>query len=218
MFLLQIIKSYFCDILLDQRSTSQNPELKLYLSNGQLKLCTKNAVYSYGNYYYNFRDCFRHLKISRQQIKDVLILGLGTGSIIQQLEQKFALTACYDAVESDPDIVALFKKFGLLFIKSKVKIYTEDAFQYVSDNTQKYDLICMDIFLDNVVPLKFETITFLQNLKHHLSDQGLLIYNRLVLDAKDIIKNEEFFKNFQQVFPEASILKLTFNWMMIAKG
>jgi spermidine synthase len=163
-FLLKI-KSYFIDTLLEERNTPQNPVLRLYLSNGQLKLCTQNAVYSYGNYYYNFRDSFTMLDISNRNIRKVLVLGLGTGSIIQLLEKKYKLRADFDAVESDPEIVDMFHKYKNLITPSDIKIFTQDAFQFIQTHVTRYDLICMDIFADNLVPEMFESTEFLMNLK-----------------------------------------------------
>lgn len=207
--------SFLFDILLEEKSTPFNPVLKLYLSQGQLKLITKGAVYSYGNLYYNFRDSFQKLDIAKREIQNVLILGLGTGSIIQLLEQKFKLNASYDIVEIDPEVVALFKKYKKGFVSSSCNVYIADAFHYIKSNQNKYDLICMDIFCDKTVPVIFESEEFLLNLKIALNENGLLIYNRLAIDSNDLQKNESFFKIFQNVFPDASILKLDFNWMFV---
>lgn len=185
------------------------------MSQGQLKLITKGAVYSYGNLYYNFRDSFQKLEISKREINDVLILGLGTGSIIQLLGQKFKLNASYDVVEIDPEVVALFEKYKKGFVSSSCNVHVADAFQYMKSNQKNYDLICMDIFCDKTVPVIFESEEFLLNLKNALNENGLLIYNRLAIDTNDQQKNESFFKIFENVFPDASILKLDFNWMFV---
>ena len=209
--------SYLSDILLEKKSTPYNPVLKLYLSKGQLKLITKGAVYSYGNLYYNFRDSFQKLDITNRKIQDVLILGLGTGSIIQILEQKFRRNLNYDVVEIDPVVATLFEKYKNGYINTTCNIYIADAFQYLKSNHKKYDLICMDIFCDKTVPEIFESEEFLLNLKNALDDAGLMLYNRLNIDTADKIKNETFFNTFHKIFRDAVIFKLEFNWMFVVE-
>ncbi|MBL7819111.1 MAG: fused MFS/spermidine synthase [Saprospiraceae bacterium] len=217
MFKLKYYLSFLFDVLLEQHESPLNPILKLYLSQGQLKLVSSNAVYSYGNHYYNFRDSFSILKLDEINIKKVLILGLGTGSIIQILEQKYKIKAAYDAVELDPVVISVFEKYKHWFTNSDCIIYNQDAMEFMSENKKSYDLICMDIFNDRTVPEKFETKDFLNLLKNVLAENGILIYNRINYNGMDQDKNEEFFKLFQIVFPNAGIIKLDFNWMFVVK-
>ncbi len=190
----------------------------MYLSQGQLKLITKGAVYSYGNLYYNFKDSFEKLEVAKRDIQSVLILGLGMGSIIQLLEQKFHLRANYDVVEIDPEVVALFEKYRKEFMDSSCNVHVADAFDYMKVNHKKYDLVCMDIFSDKTVPVIFESEEYLLNLRNALNENGLLIYNRLAIGSNDQLKNESFFKIYNQVFLNASILKLDFNWMFVVES
>lgn len=215
---LKKILSYLYDIPLESTSSPYNPVLKLILSRGQIKLVSASAVYSYGTHYYNFRDSFNKLKIRERNIKTVLILGLGTGSVIKILEEKFNIAAKYDVVEIDPVVVALFNHYVYHEIKSEVKICTQDAAEFMMKNKNQYDLICMDIFRDNRVPKEFESVEFLYQLKEALKEDGLLLYNRLAIDPEDGKMNAAFNINFQKTFPQAQILKLIFNWMFYAYG
>lgn len=216
MFQFKKYLSFLFDILLEQKSTPYNPVLKLYLSKGQLKLVTQGAVYSYGNLYYNFRESFNELGISNQGINKVLILGLGTGSIIQLLEQKFHLKAHYEVVEIDPGVVELFGNYKMEYINSICTIHIADAIEYMKSNQKTYDLICMDIFCDCIVPENFESEEFLLNLKIALNENGILMYNRLAINAADQTRNERFCKTFEKIFPEFKIIKMKFNWMLVA--
>lgn len=209
--------SYLIDIPLEEKSTTHNPSLKLYLAKGQLKLITKGAVYSYGNLYYNFRESFERLHISKKQINSVLVLGLGTGSVIQLLEQKCRLNASYDIVEIDPEVVSLFEKYKSDYIQAPCHITVADALSYMSKNQKKYELICMDIFNDCTVPVNFETEEFLTNLRNALSEHGVLLYNRLSIDVADQTKNEAFYETFRRIFMKSKIIKMEFNWMFVAE-
>lgn len=211
----KIVLSYIYDVLIEKVSSPFNPILKLYLSRGQYKLVTTGAVYSFGKYYYNFSKSFEILKVDKREIKKVLILGLGMGSIIQILEQSFNVTAQFDAVEIDPEIIKLYNKYKIPYLHSNCNVINKDAISFLKDNNNKYDLICMDIFCDRRVPTEFETFEFLSSIKKALNKYGLILYNRLAIDQNDKIINQNFINTFQLVFPEASNIKLDYNWMLV---
>lgn len=214
----QNFKSWFVDILLEKSSSPKNKFLELYLSKSNYKLCASSAVYSYGLYYYNFRQAFEILKIKNYAPKEILILGLGTGSIIQILEKKYQLKAKYTCVEIDEIIIQWYQKYVSDTIESDVSIVHADAFEFMATNKGKYDLICMDIFIDDTVPELFESISFGQYLRLALSHRGILIFNRIAETQGDQINNQVYFNNiFQRLYTKTQILKLRSNWMFIAE-
>ena len=205
--------SYFFDIFMEETSSSFNQSLKLYLSKGQYKLVTKGAIYSFGKFYLNFVETFTLLKLENRNIKKVLILGLGMGSIIQILEKK--LKAAYVAIEIDPAIIELCNKYKSENFSADYIVIQENAFNYLCNQDKTYDLICMDIFCDQLVPPEFETHDFIKALKSSLSPKGLVIYNRLSLSADGNLKNDQVFNIFKTYFPVATIIKLDYNWMFV---
>lgn len=102
-------------------------------------MVSSNAVYSYGNHYYNFRDSFSILHLDQFKLKDILILGLGTGSILQILEQKYKIHAAFDAVEIDPVIVSIFEKYKNEISNNSCKIFVKDALEFMNSN-QKHTI------------------------------------------------------------------------------
>ena len=68
------------------------------------------------------------------------------------------------------------KEFGISQGK-KLKIVHEDAFLYVSRETQKFDIIIVDLFIDLVVPKKCYSISFWQSLQKMMSNKGSVIFN-----------------------------------------
>ena len=75
-----------------------------FLKKNNLELCTENAVYSYGKYYYAFSEAFKKINIEKYDINNVLILGLGMGSIIEILEEYFEKLS-FTGVEKDNAII-----------------------------------------------------------------------------------------------------------------
>ena len=139
-------KSYFSDVLIESSSTEQNPLLELYFSKGEYKLCAEKAIYSFGLKYHNFLETFEQLHITKFAPKNVLILGLGMGSILQILEQKNLIKSHFTCIEKDTQIINWYRKYVAPTIQSQVIILNDDAFEYVSQCNNQFDLICMDIF------------------------------------------------------------------------
>jgi len=106
--------SYIKDVPLDHRFSEMNGDLTLLLVKGRFQLCTENAIYSYDDLYDNFTGAFRRMNLDSIPGDQVLLLGLGLGSIPIILEKKFNRQFEYTAVELDEEIVALQEKYTYL--------------------------------------------------------------------------------------------------------
>lgn len=126
----------------------------------------------------------------KQDIGNVLILGLGGGSVAKLIRQKWPKAEII-GVDMDPVIVELGKKYmGLGDLG--VDIHIKDAYDYVSDlviaseaqqssdpknkiassqtsRNDIYDLICVDTYVGDQFPEKFESRKFLENVKKLLT-------------------------------------------------
>ncbi len=208
--------SYFYSFKIEHTSSEHNPSLDVYLKQGRYQLCTENAVYSYGDLYDNFTKTFDHLNLDELDVKKVLVLGFGMGSIPVILERLFEKKYDYTGVEIDCKVLELATKYVVPNIKSTMKLCCEDAMKFVSDCKEKFDLVAMDIFLDDVIPSSFEQTEFLLKLSSLLSSEGVLLYNRLSLTKKDLTDTQFFYSNnFSTVFPQATYLDVEGNWMLI---
>ncbi len=204
-------------MLIKEIRSEINPELKVYLSLGRLKLITGNAIYSYEDKYINFVEAFNFINIKNKSVKRALVLGLGLGSIPYILEKKFKLQSTFTCVELDSAVIDLFEEFVLEKLNSQFNIKNDNGYNYLLNSNEKFDLICMDIFNDAKIPEKFSTLDFLKLLESNLSIIGTIIYNRLAENQKDIELNEQFDLLFLKIFPSRKLLKLSTNWMFIAE-
>ncbi len=85
------------------------------------------------------------LGIQGEHLRNVLILGLGCGSVIKPLRQKFP--HCHiTGVEIDPEIIKIGKKYFSLSKISKLKIVCEDANDFIKKNKKKFDLVIIDLY------------------------------------------------------------------------
>ena len=217
--------SYLRPLTLETTSSALNPLLEVQLSRGRYMLCTENAVYSYSDLYDNFSDTFAALnigdyKIGARKIEEILVLGLGLGSIPEMLERVFKQKYYYTCIEADEEVIVLAEKYVLKHLKSGMDIVYADAGEWVWITEQTFDVICVDIFVDDSTPSDFQTLDFVEQCASLLNEGGFLVYNCLAYNVSDTKKAQIFYDNvFSKVFEKPlfsnEILKLRCNWMLV---
>jgi len=211
------ICSYFFDVSIEKRKSSYSEELEVVQRKGRLALFTQSAVYSFEDLYFNFSESFQQIDLDKLNIQDVLVLGLGLGSIPQMLEQKFNKNYHYTLVEIDPAVIALAQKYTLPLLNSQYTIVEEDALAFVQNTTQQFDLIAIDIFIDDLTPSQFETLDFLQATQQCLAPNGLLMYNRLTYNKVLAKKTNNFYSEiFNKIFTKSCFLHIKGNKMLLS--
>lgn len=208
--------SHITEIHIESASSEYNPHLYVSLRRGRYQLSTKGAIYSYADLYDNFVKAFQRMDLERLPGKEVLILGLGLGSIPYILEKMMRKQFYYTAVEIDEVVVDLANRYTLEYLDSSVEVLVADAYAFVMQTEQQFDLICMDVFIDVTVPSPFEERDFLEALRESLTEGGILLYNRLTAHTLDREKSKTFFKKeFLPVFPNGKYLDVEGNWILL---
>jgi spermidine synthase len=160
-------------------------------------------------------------KQKREEIKNCLILGLAGGSVAKLVRKYWGETVEIIGVDIDPVMVEMGKKH-LGLDKHNVKIKIGDAYDFVrksvkSKKKTKYDLICIDLYVGDQYPEKFEKDEFLQLIGNILSTDGIAVFNRLYYDEKraQAMKFgrvlEKHFESVTPVFPQANLMFLCGN-------
>ena len=156
-------------------SSEINGTLEVTLIDGKKVLDTLNANYSYGSLQKILEVGLNNVDL--KSVKNILLLGLGGGSIIKSLREKFKYQENVVAVEIDPQVIKLAKEeFGISTSK-KLQIIHGDAFEYVKNSEEKFQLIIIDLFIDINVPLIFYGKDFCQNTANLLTKGGSIIFN-----------------------------------------
>jgi len=120
------------------------------------------------------------------------------------LEKKFNQKISYTGIEIDEEIIYLASEYVLDELKSPIELIRSDAETFVEINEDLYDLICVDLFIDDDIPEQFLQSDFLETCKATLSEKGLLIFNTLYFTNKDRKYSTLFFENtFKKTFPNA---------------
>src|SRR3954453_12168580 len=119
-------------------------------------------------------------------IKRVLVLGLGAGSIAVYL-QRFVPDAAIDAGELDPGVIEVTKKYFGLRETAQFRLIPGDARMFLNRHTEPYDLIFVDAFTGSYIPFHLMTREFYQLVRNRLSPHGVAAFN--FLPAKDIFES-----------------------------
>ena len=173
-------------------------KLEVWMVNGKLVLNSAHANQSYDSLHNVFKHAFNQIRLEHQPVRNALLLGLGVGSVPAIIEEELVMNCKITAVEKDPLMIELGKKYFNLQRFNNLHIVYDDALHFVDTNKQQYELIIIDLFVDNHVPEPFTSETFLSKLVELLSTEGYLLFNMIVQTPAQL----EQFKKAQLFFAE----------------
>ncbi len=160
-------------------------------------------------------------KVKKQKIRitNVLILGLGGGTAAK-IVSEFWPQAQIIGVEIDPVIIRLAKKHFKIDQISNLKIIQANAINEIlnlksSILNQKHNLILVDMFLGEKLPPHSESKEFLKNLKKILSEEGIVIFNRLFW-GKHKQKAKKFTQKLEKHFDSIEFSRTSSNLLILA--
>jgi len=112
-----------------------------------------------------------------------LLVGLGGGAIVRFLSHEFP-SMQLDVVEIDPAVVELARDYFGTVPGKRTRIFTRDAFDYLQDSRERYDLILVNAHLmpgaqtnATGLPLQLAAEAFLVNLRERLLPGGVVAFN-----------------------------------------
>lgn len=152
---------------------------------------------------------------------NILILGLGGGTVAKLLRKKYP-NAKITGVDIDPVFIEYGKKY-LGLKELKVKTVIDDAMHFMAvhsspipclpaGRTVHYDLIVIDIYQGRSVPSDFVTPDFVKKIKKLLAPDGIAVFNRLYYGEKrpEAVKFlkvlEKVFKQVDPIYPQANVM------------
>ncbi|MCB9033698.1 MAG: methyltransferase domain-containing protein [Chitinophagales bacterium] len=189
--------SYFFEIPIEKVQSNYSGTIEVLYHKNAYKLTTENTIYSFGNYYTSFKKVFDEYEFNTLNCTEVLVLGIGLGSVVNLLENNTTIKNI-TAVDIDATIIDLCKKY--LNTKHNINYIQQDAYDFVVDNQNKYELILVDLFINATTPQQFLSIDFLQALKNSVSNKAYIVLSKLALNSNQQQENEVFEQNFKQVF------------------
>lgn len=199
--------SYIIEMPIESVRRSPSDALHVSIKKGRLMLSTDLTIYSWDDKYMNYVWGFQKLNWQKIHLKKGLLLGMGLGAVPYILESRFDTSIPFTAIEIDPDVVRLAKKYSLIRLKTVPQVICSDASSAVFGLKDSYDLIVIDICKEDFIPEAFESEAFIRQIKELLTDGGIVMYNRFYSTFKDHFRTDRYFKNvFLKVFPQGYLL------------
>ena len=196
--------SFLFNVTLSQRKGELNHNLIVVKSKGRKLLNTNYVNYSYGALQLLLNSFLKELALEYTDFKPqkTLVLGLGGGSVFHLLKEHYPETYI-TVVEKDIAVIELAYSVFNLNKEFDFDLHYGDAYDFVATNSQKFDLIINDIFVDDTVPETIKSIEYLENLKKLLAPKGVIAFNKME-KIEDKGQSYEVFKGrFSSVFPES---------------
>lgn len=152
-------------------------------------------------------------KLTNQPINNVLILGLGGGTVAKYIRLYWP-EAKIMGIDIDPMMIELGKKYlGLGEVGVDIEI--GDALKEIiklKAKDQKFDLIIIDLYQGDKFPEKFESDAFLKKIRLLLSRGGMALFNRLSFGNKKTelekfgLRLKKVFAHVEYFYPEVNVI------------
>jgi spermidine synthase len=153
--------------------------LEVVVNNGKLMLNANQSNYSFGGLHLIFEQLFDQIEIGKYEIKKVLLLGLGAGSVVDLLVNKNGLKCAITGVELDVKVIDFAQQYFEIEKYANLEIVQADAFEFVQQCDEKFDLIVVDLFIGDTVPAAFASVEFIQNLRRLSNEKCCVAYNKM---------------------------------------
>jgi spermidine synthase len=177
---LKEIVSYILPLQVEACSSKYNNLLEVMLRNGRYVLNSENANYSFGSLHAIFKGAFKDIDLGNLNISNCLLLGLGGGSVVNLIRKTHQLTMPITAVEIDPVVIEIGYKYFNLNTYGDLNIVNMDAFEFVKKNKEVYDIIVIDLYINDVVPGIFHSKEFVSNLRKCSHSNTIVLFNKML--------------------------------------
>lgn len=137
--------------------------------------------------------------------RSFLVVGLGGGTLPMFLRKQYP-NAAIDAVDIDPGVVDVAKKFFGFREDSLMKAHVTDGRQFVEKSRQLYDVIFLDAFGANSIPVSLATQEFLLAVRRAVTPDGVVVGNLWDHGINPLY--DSMVRTYQEVFDEIFILKV----------
>ncbi len=197
-------------------SSNFNRDIRVVRANGKIKLLV-NGIQQSGpmvDGFWNF--AFTRLPMPLQKnITSILILGVGGGTVIRKLHQRYP-KAKMTGVDIDGEIIRIGREqFGLSDIPNLMFV-TSDARVYVRSDPKTYDLIVVDLYIGRDIPEFESSALFVRELRKRINPKGSVIFNFLH-DGMHGIRAERLRAHLSKSFVSVHQADLPYNRFFLAR-
>lgn len=173
------ILSYLWPIPVYRFQSRFSGNMNIRWEKGRLSLNSENANYSFARLHRVMSMSLDHSQLDKSSPQDVLVLGMGAGSVLSILRDEWEVDWPIDSVEVDRTIIQVAKEFFDIERYENHHIHHMDAEQFIVGTENEWSLIIVDLFIDREVSDRFLTKAFWDLLEARLRNGGKLIFNHM---------------------------------------
>lgn len=191
-----------------QRETGHFGELTVRWEVGTKVLNSTNGNQSFGALHRVWQAVFDELDLRNDPPRDVLLLGLGGGSVPTILRDELGIHSPITAVELDPAMVRIARSHFGLDRHADLQVITGDATIQVHALRQRYELVVVDLFDDLDLARGVDARTFLHGLRDRCDEGGLVSFNTVRHDEASDRRCEAVLAHAKAIFREVYEFRL----------
>ena len=133
------------------------------------------------------------------KIKNILLIGLGTGKIVNDWEKLFKTIETVDIVDIEENILPIAKDFFGFKQSKHTSFILQDGLVFLRNNKKKYDLIVVDVASDDGIDDRFLNEEYFKLIKKSLTSKGLFVSN-LCASPDFEHKENTFFASIKELY------------------
>jgi spermidine synthase len=183
------------------------------LYRNRVQLATSDALYSDGTEYLPAIMVLKAVKVPISDIRSVLVLGTGLGSIVQIIEARGGKPE-YTLVEKDDVVLNWAMELFDPRTSTRVTPVCVDARAFMQQNKKQFDLIFIDVFSGRVVPEFVYSTEFLECCRNSTSVNGYVAMNFII---NNDVEWEKAQHSFNKVFQVVTVVRKHINRVFVAQ-
>ena len=156
---------------------------------------------------FGYTDLFHLARLYRPDAKRILLIGLGGGSMPKRWLRDFP-DVTMDAIEVDPEVVTVAKKYFSLPDDPRLHIATTDGRIFLKNakTSEKWDAIFVDAYYADGIPFHLATSEFFDLTRRHLTPGGVLAMNSIgAVRGKQSKLLRSVVRTLQGVYPSVMV-------------
>lgn len=143
-------------------------------------------------------------------IKNILLIGFGTGKIVNDWERLFDNLDSIDVVDIEENIFDIAADYFEFKKSDSINFFLQDGLVFLRENNKKYDLIVTDVASDDGIDDRFLSDDYFKLIKKSLTPNGVFVSN-LCSSADLTCMENTFFHSildtYQSHFKQVSVFK-----------
>lgn len=149
---------------------------------------------------YLYADYLHLAWVLKPDIRRVLVIGLGAGTIPKRIAHDYA-EVTVDVVELDPAVASVARRFFDLRDGGALRVIVKDGRVFLQ-RAATYDLIIMDAYVAEGIPFHLATTEFFELARRHLTPGGVVAANIVgALEGPGSTLFRSLYKTYARVFP-----------------